>query len=72
MTSCCKKYLKEYTGRLGMGTCPCGIQWYHFTPGWAKKWGTDKVFNKGKYMGLHDSYNALKEIMKRTEEIKDE
>lgn len=63
MNPCCKKYLLGYTGRLGLGACGCGAEWYHFTPGWAKKWGTDRVYHLGAFKGVHEGMN-LKEIMK--------
>jgi hypothetical protein len=61
--SCCKRYLRDYQGRLGMGECPCGRQWYHFAPGWAKKWGTEKVYHLGSYAGLDEAYGALRRIV---------
>jgi hypothetical protein len=61
---CCKKYLREYKGRLGMGRCPCKRQWYHFAPGWAKKWGTDRVYHDAAYVGTWDKYGDLRRMMK--------
>jgi hypothetical protein len=62
--ACCRKYLKDYTGRLGMGACACGRQWYHFAPGWAKKWGTDRVYREGQFVGVASEYGAIRKMMK--------
>jgi hypothetical protein len=56
--------MRGHKGRLGMGTCPdCRRQWYHFAEGWAKRWGTSKVYHLAAYAGMHDFYGDLHRIM---------
>lgn len=69
MRSCCRRLLRE-TKRTGMVECPgCfqspGVrrQWFIFAPGWAKKWGTYRVYHLGAFAGIHADYGDLRRLM---------
>lgn len=61
MKACCKKLLRG--DRTGMLFCGCGKQWFVFTPGWAKRWGTDRVYHDGEFVGTATFYGELRALV---------
>jgi hypothetical protein len=70
---CCADLLDSHP-KLGMHFCQhqgrdgtiCGKQWYVFADGWAKKWGTDRVYHGSSYMGSPTGYGELAKLIRRT------
>jgi hypothetical protein len=63
---CCMALLRG-TPRNGMNICECGRQWYVIKPGWAKKWGTDRVYHNGVYVGSPVGYGELPKLIRAVE-----
>ena len=63
MKTCCRKYLKSYSGALGMRACVCTQAFYHFAPGWAKPYDSNRVYHLGEYVGTPIQYGELQALV---------